>query len=195
MGKAKASKTKEKLLKAALELFSEKGYLGATTKEIAQRASVSELTLFRHFKNKENLFISVLDYYSFLPKLKELIRELESKPLNEALFEIARAFLNQLKSKKALVRIMHTEISRYPEDIKRAYQGTIAKIHEELALYFKNCQDNNLIKELSPILLSQAFLGLFFSYFMLKELKNMILDENLSENTIIEKYVEIFLHG
>ncbi|MEM2265151.1 MAG: helix-turn-helix domain-containing protein [Nitrososphaerota archaeon] len=66
MAKGKSLETEDKLLQAALELFSEKGYLGATTKEIAKRAGVSELTLFRHFKSKENLFTAVLNRYSFL---------------------------------------------------------------------------------------------------------------------------------
>ncbi|RMG73353.1 MAG: TetR/AcrR family transcriptional regulator, partial [Nitrospirae bacterium] len=43
------SQTRKALLESALELISEKGYLGATTREIAMRAGVSEITLFRHF--------------------------------------------------------------------------------------------------------------------------------------------------
>nr|WP_243686887.1 helix-turn-helix domain-containing protein [Methanobacterium formicicum] len=54
------SKTEQKFLDAALEIFAEKGYKGATTRLIAQKAGFSELTLFRKFKTKENLFNSVL---------------------------------------------------------------------------------------------------------------------------------------
>ena len=52
--------TKEKILTAAMSLVSEKGYLGATTREIAHDAGVTELTLFRHFGSKEKLFEEVL---------------------------------------------------------------------------------------------------------------------------------------
>ena len=48
--------TRDKILEAALFLFSKKGYLGATTKEIAKEAGIAELTLFRHFASKEKLF-------------------------------------------------------------------------------------------------------------------------------------------
>ena len=44
--------TRQKLLEATLELISEKGYLGATTREIASLAGVSEVTLFRKFEKK-----------------------------------------------------------------------------------------------------------------------------------------------
>ncbi|KAF5033412.1 MULTISPECIES: TetR/AcrR family transcriptional regulator [Methanobacterium] len=56
------SKTEQKFLDAALEIFAEKGYKGATTRLIAQKAGFSELTLFRKFKTKENLFNSVLTH-------------------------------------------------------------------------------------------------------------------------------------
>jgi AcrR family transcriptional regulator len=48
--------TKEKILDAALEVFSEKGYHTATVDEIAERAGVGKGTLYRYFANKETLF-------------------------------------------------------------------------------------------------------------------------------------------
>ncbi|MFT3754447.1 MAG: helix-turn-helix domain-containing protein [Pseudoxanthomonas sp.] len=44
------------ILDAARELFSERGYAGATTREIAARAGTSEVLLFRHFTTKAQLF-------------------------------------------------------------------------------------------------------------------------------------------
>jgi AcrR family transcriptional regulator len=52
--------TEQKILEAALKVFAEKGYKGATTKLIAEESGFSEFTLFRKFKSKENLFKLVL---------------------------------------------------------------------------------------------------------------------------------------
>jgi AcrR family transcriptional regulator len=52
--------TEQKILEAALKVFSEKGYKGATTKIIAEESGFSEFTLFRKFKSKENLLELVL---------------------------------------------------------------------------------------------------------------------------------------
>lgn len=49
-----------RIREAAAGLFAEKGYAGATTREIAQRAAVSETLLFRHFGNKAALFDQVV---------------------------------------------------------------------------------------------------------------------------------------
>src|SRR5246127_4425322 len=52
--------TREHLLDAAAQTFSRDGIQGATTREIARGAGVNEVTLFRHFKSKEQLLRAVL---------------------------------------------------------------------------------------------------------------------------------------
>ncbi len=56
------------ILKAALELFTEKGIHATTTKEIARRAGVSEGALYRHFNSKqelaEDLYLTHLSYFT-----------------------------------------------------------------------------------------------------------------------------------
>lgn len=47
----------KELLDSALSVFIEKGYKGTTTAEIAKVARISEVTLFRYFKNKEEIFM------------------------------------------------------------------------------------------------------------------------------------------
>lgn len=58
--KPKGIDTRTKILEAALDLFSEKGYHASTTRKIASKAGVNEVTLFRHFKTKIALFDAVL---------------------------------------------------------------------------------------------------------------------------------------
>jgi AcrR family transcriptional regulator len=54
------SKIDGKILEHAIKCFAERGYYGTTTKEIAVAADVTEGSLFRLFKSKENLFAEVL---------------------------------------------------------------------------------------------------------------------------------------
>src|SRR5215468_2930928 len=52
---------RQKILDAAEKLFSQKGFNGTTTKELAARAGVHEAILFRHFKNKRELYRATVD--------------------------------------------------------------------------------------------------------------------------------------
>lgn len=48
------------ILQAAIEVFSDKGYSGAATSEIAQKAGVAEGTVFRYYKTKKDLLLSIV---------------------------------------------------------------------------------------------------------------------------------------
>ena len=47
----------KQILESALNVFIEKGYNGSTTQEIANAAGISEVTLFRHFSSKQEIFM------------------------------------------------------------------------------------------------------------------------------------------
>ena len=51
---------KEKIMKVALSLFAEKGYVDTSTKEIALEAGVSEALIFKHFGNKDSLLAYII---------------------------------------------------------------------------------------------------------------------------------------
>jgi TetR/AcrR family transcriptional regulator len=57
-----ATDRKHQLLETALDVFSRRGFEGATTKEIAAAAGVAEAVIFRHFPTKQVLYTEVLDY-------------------------------------------------------------------------------------------------------------------------------------
>ena len=52
---------REQILQTAVNLFSQRGFKGTTTKEIASAAGVSEAMVFRHFENKDDLYGAILD--------------------------------------------------------------------------------------------------------------------------------------
>ncbi len=83
-------KTEQKILDAALKIFSEEGFKGATTRVIAQESGFSELTLFRKFETKENLFNSVL-----IKNRENILEELDSM-LTDKKFEDNKDFLETL---------------------------------------------------------------------------------------------------
>lgn len=187
--------TQQKLLDASLKLISEKGYLGATTREIAQEAGVTELTLFRHFGSKEKLFEEVLSTYTFLPTLKELLPELGALRCEEALTLIATNFLISLKKRKSMVKIMHSEINRYPEKIRTVYTQAIDNMRNMLAQYFESLQQKGLFRNVSPETAARVFLSILFSYFRNEEIvRGQEITKGKMEKSV-QEFVDIFLHG
>ena len=119
------SETERKILDAALNLFAEKGYTGATTRVIAEKAGVSELTLFRKFKTKKNLFDTLINR-----NLEKMKKDFESILITEK-FDTHRDFLE-------------TFIRNYIESIEENFKvfflvindGT-GKFEQSMADFFK----------------------------------------------------------
>jgi len=191
----KKNTTKQRLLDATLKLISEKGYLGSTTREIAQEAGVTELTLFRHFGTKEKLFEALLRTHTFLPRLKELLPELDGLSYGDSLRLIATRFLLSLKERKSLVKIMYSEVTTYPEKIKKLYNKFADDLRLTLASYFRGLQKKGLLRTVSPEMAAQLFLGMLFSYFRSEEImraggmKKQTMEKNIKE------FVDIFMFG
>ncbi|NJE84869.1 TetR/AcrR family transcriptional regulator [Thermococcus sp. CX2] len=84
--------TRERILKAAEELFAEKGYDKTTVDEIVEKAGVAKGTFYNYFKSKEELIkIVALQSLPYSAIREELEREHES--LTEFLHSIAKAYI------------------------------------------------------------------------------------------------------
>ncbi|MEW9123425.1 MAG: TetR/AcrR family transcriptional regulator [Thermotaleaceae bacterium] len=68
---------REGLILTTIDIIDELGIQGLTTKEIAKRQNVSEATLFRHFKSKNELLIAALEHFSQYDK--DIFRSIEIK--------------------------------------------------------------------------------------------------------------------
>src|SRR5919109_863440 len=56
-----AGDRRQQILDVAVKLFSQKGFRGTTTKEIALAAGVNEAIIFRHFATKSDLYAAIID--------------------------------------------------------------------------------------------------------------------------------------
>src|SRR5665647_2980426 len=94
--------TEDKILNASIVLFSQKGYSAVTTKEIAKEAGVSEMTLFRHFESKHNLFEKAFDKFVSPTKFLSLFEGLEWD-LERDLIKICSSYQDNLYKNQKII--------------------------------------------------------------------------------------------
>lgn len=187
--------TRERILEATLELISEKGYIGATTREIASQAGVSELTLFRKFGNKEHLFEEMLSTFTFLPRFKDLLAEIDEMPVEKGLNTIGIRFLQTLRERRALVQILLSEISRYPQKVRTIYQQMIYNLGKTLESYLEDRQARKEVRSIDMDYAAFAFLRALFMTFLNE---SILRGRNMNDEKIevtVNMLVEIFVNG
>ncbi|MDP4092907.1 MAG: TetR/AcrR family transcriptional regulator [Bacillota bacterium] len=117
----KATVKQQKILDTAIRMFAEKGYSNTSTAEIAKEAGVSEVTIFRNYKTKENLLMSVI--LPFVTDLTPVLTEEfigELKKACNSFEEFIRMMIynryNFIKSNKDIFQVVIKEIV-YHEDL------------------------------------------------------------------------------
>src|SRR6476646_2662442 len=96
-----ATPTRQRLLDAAFQVCSERGLHGATTREIADVAQVTEVTLFRHFGSKEKLIAALFEHV--VATLTESLNEAEAdgQDLERDLLRYAQRYNEMLMANEA----------------------------------------------------------------------------------------------
>lgn len=74
--------TKEGLVLATIEVISECGLQGLTTREVAKRQGISESTIFKHYRTKNELMLAVLEHFSqFDQAIIESMKDKDFRPI------------------------------------------------------------------------------------------------------------------
>lgn len=183
--------TEEKIINASIVLFSQKGYTAVTTREIAKKAGVSEMTLFRHFESKHNLFERAFDKFVFSPEFKALFESLEWD-LERDLHKICSSYQEVLNKNQKII-LMHLK----QEEFNPHFEAILAKFPNEfkelLSRYFEEMRKRGAIVE-NPDTLASSFLatsfGLFFSSLVMNKLTF-----GIDIQTCISNYIKIFTKG
>lgn len=130
---------KERLIITTIDLIDELGIQGLSTREIARREGVSEATLFRHFKNKNELLLAVLEYYTkFDADLLESARLKNLKPRDSMVY-LVRSYAEYYESYPAITSVMQLlDVLRYEGALAEKIKS-IKKVRMES---FKQIIDN-----------------------------------------------------
>ena len=107
--------TQQKLLDAAIQAFSENGFKGTSTRDIAERAGVHHPLITYHFKNKDQLWRAAADrvFRDFRRSLAASLDEHRHESPKRRMASLIRAYVHYAKSQPALHKVMVQEAS-YP---------------------------------------------------------------------------------
>lgn len=132
---------RDAILKATIKLYAEVGSRGATTRLIAQEAGVNEVTLFRHFKSKDELFETAIN------SLVDIVlgESLPIEPVDPVaeLTAWARGHFKLMTKFRTLIRKTMSEFEEHPE-LCRHSMKTSTRIADDLARYLTTLQARGL---------------------------------------------------
>lgn len=186
--------TRQRLLDAAYRVCAERGLQGATTREIADAARVNEVTLFRHFGNKEKL-IAELFARSMASQL-EFLDDLEpdANDIDRNLRRFAARFNEMLFANEALIRTIITEGKRHPEQARQVICESTKPMRQKLISYLVTAQQAGSVREdleVEPMI--DAFTGMLLAGMLHRTSPIKVIE--YPQETYVDTCVDLFIRG
>lgn len=102
------------ILDSAMKVFVDKGYNGATTQEIAKSANISEVTLFRYFSSKKEIFLEGIEPI-LMDTLRQSITASRDLETGEKLKHIITERIKLISNNHKVIRLILMESQINPE--------------------------------------------------------------------------------
>lgn len=190
---SRADETRQRIIEAAAQVFGEKGYARATTRALAAAAGVNEVTLFRHFGNKQGLFAAVTEKYAG-PAVTTALEAQFSGDYHRDLLTVGSQLMQMLLERKEVLRMMLCEASHFPE-VQAVMVENPRQIRRMLARYLEQQIERGLVRSLHPEATAQAFAGMLFSYAIMWEILGDSIEPEITTEELIAQFVDIFVQG
>lgn len=200
----KGDARREQILQTAVTLFSQRGFKGTTTKEIAKAAGVSEAMVFRHFENKDALYGAILNTKGCEDGVRRfpweenevLKRAIEQKDDFAVFYNIAFDALNKHQADEGFMRLLFYSALEEHELADRFFHEFIERIYGFIGNYIETRQKDGAFREMNPRIAVRAFLGMLIHH----SLNNILWDKNriildIPNEEAAKNFAEILLGG
>lgn len=189
------------ILEAAIKIFSEKGYEGSRTSEIAKEANIAEGTIFRYYKTKKDLLVGLLfplvtKFFRplVLNSVEKIINNKKQKSIELLLKEILMDRLSLANKNSALVKTIAIESIYHPELLDPIRKEIAPKFLPLINNFFDSNIKNGNLRDLNPNLITRSMMSLLTGFVILRNIFPEYFTLG-SDEAEIENIVDLMLNG
>lgn len=197
LGRISSTDRRRQIMQVAENLFALQGYEGTTTRQIAERAGVSEAIIFRHFSRKENLYWAIIDYKCQMArKPGTLSTALDSSDDDREIFtSIAEQILRRNTEDSTLSRLLLFSALENHRLSGRFFRTYVAENYELLAKHIRKRIREGKFRRVDSLLAARGFLGMIAYHFLIQELFGGKRYQRLDPKRVSKVMVDIWLRG
>ena len=195
---------RSQILCVAIRLFSQHGFSGTTTKEIARAAGVSEAMVFRHFATKNELYSAIINFkacecgINSLPWEEDSVEKdaIEKKDDYTVFYNLALNALQHHEQDVEFMRLLFHSALEGHELAEMFFTRFLTPLYEFLGSYIRKRQEDGVMREVEPRIIVRAFLGMIIHH----SLNNILWDKSrrlldISNEEAAHSFAEILLRG
>jgi len=184
------------ILRAAIQVFTEKGYHKAKMQDIASLAGVANGTVYRYYPSKRALATEIIGSRGatgFINSLKE--GQYKNMAPEEFLRSIGQRYFGNLEERLPLIRFRTSEAISNIEVARDYYQNLLQRLFTHLSDFVTEWQKKGVFKQGDPFILGLAFYGMLFGFLYTQELIFGKEFRRISFDEVTKLVVDLYLHG
>jgi AcrR family transcriptional regulator len=198
-GRMAGGERRQQILLVAMRLFSQRGFSGTTTREIAHAAGVSEAMVFRHFATKDELYRAILDHKACTGGIepRSLLAEAMARKDDRAVFEtLARALMQHHEQDTEFMRLLSHAALEEHQLVDLFWERNVRQLYELLGGYIRERQRDGALRAVEPAVVVRAFLGMIIHH----SLNNTLWDKrrrllDIPNERAAREFTDILLGG
>jgi len=151
----------ERIIRAALRVFLEQGFEGASMDRVAGLAGVSKATVYAHFDSKESLFAAIMERET-RRRAQAIVPPMSiDLPIREALKRAGESFLRFVACEESVrtLRVVAAESARFPELGQLFFDSGPAVTWRALTEFFERAADAGQLDVPDPGLAAEQFMA------------------------------------
>jgi len=192
-----AESRRSQIVAVAAGLFSQKGFRGTTTKEIADEAGVSEAIIFRHFATKDELYNAILDHKvkQATERMKANLEDAARRKDDNAYFgSLAYEMLQFHTKDHTFMRLLLFSALEGHDLSEIFFHSTAREIKNQIRRYIKQRITDGAFRKVDAAVAARAFVGMVLNQ---AQVRNIFRDDDLrfSNRQMADRFVDIFLAG
>jgi len=184
----------DRILKVATDLFAIHGFRGTSTRDVARRAKVNEVTVFRLFKSKEKLFIKVIENKLKGSQLLSVTGSLSAVKDDRSALALMSDCMQETFD-LTFQRLLLFAVLEQPKLVKKYIQPRMHDFNSALDDYLLRRARSGSVRPLEPDLAARALLGMVAYHRIFHELLGAGNRRSNDERASVDKYMDIWLHG
>ncbi len=191
---------RRQIIDVAIRLFSQKGFRGTTTREIALAAGVNEAIIFRHFATKHDLYSAIIDQIACSDEaqaIETLVNEAIRQRDDRRIFEtIALHILEYHERDDSLMRLIFYSALEGHELCDIFFRNQVSRRHRMIADYIKQRIAEGAFRRVDPLTTARAFFGMVLYHAQLKALyarQHGAGSLDISNRQAAERFADLFL--
>ena len=188
---------REQIIRTATELFSRVGFRGATMRQLAERAGISEAMIYHHFPSKEALYDAMLQ--DKLEKSKHLFypeEEAANAGKDRAVLDtIIGNFLREGRRDTSFMRMMLYSALEGHEFATKVVNGPLQKFFQFLGSYLEKRMGNGTLKAIGGEVAARLLIGMAYHATLLREIYHDPGIQDVDTEDLKNIIVDLFFHG